>query len=65
MATRVACPLLALWAQEGAMNRLFDVLAAWRERASDVRGQVLPGGHFLPEGTPEQTLAELQTFLRS
>ena len=65
MATRVASPLLALWAQEGPMNRLFDVLAAWRERASDVRGKVLPGGHFLPEGTPEQTLAELQTFLRS
>jgi len=65
MATRVACPLLALWAQEGPMNRLFDVLAAWRERASDVRGKVLPGGHFLPEGTPEQTLTELQTFLRS
>ena len=65
LATQVGCPLLALWAQEGAMNRLFDVLAAWRERASDVRGKVLPGGHFLPEGTPEQTLSELQTFLRT
>jgi haloacetate dehalogenase len=65
IAKKIACPLLALWAQEGPMNRLFDVLAAWRERASDVRGKVLPGGHFLPEGTPEQTLAELQTFLRT
>jgi len=61
---KVACPLLALWAERGLMGRLFDVLATWRERASDVRGKALPGGHFLPEEMPEQTLTELQAFLR-
>jgi haloacetate dehalogenase len=62
---KVACPLLVLWAERGPMNQLFDVLAAWRERASDVRGKALPGGHFLPEELPEQTLAELRAFLRA
>ncbi|HEV2202065.1 MAG TPA: alpha/beta hydrolase [Bryobacteraceae bacterium] len=65
MNRKIACQLLVLWAEKGAMHRLFDVLATWRERASDVRGKPLPGGHFLPEELPDQTLAELRTFLRS
>jgi haloacetate dehalogenase len=62
---KIACPVLALWAERGVMGRLFDVLATWRERATTVSGKGLPGGHFLPEETPDQTLAELQTFLRA
>ena len=65
MNRKIACPLLVLWAEKGAMHRLFDVLATWRERASDVRGKPLPGGHFLPEELPDQTLAELRMFLRA
>jgi haloacetate dehalogenase len=63
LAKKIACPMLALWAERGAMHRLFDVLATWRERAQNVTGKALPGGHFLPEEAPEQTLAELQAFL--
>lgn len=62
---KIACPLLALWAERGAMHRMFDVLATWRERAENVSGKALPGGHFLPEESPEQTLAELRLFLRA
>jgi haloacetate dehalogenase len=47
------------------MNRMYDVLASWRERAANVSGKALPGGHFLPEEVPDQTLAELRMFLRS
>jgi haloacetate dehalogenase len=65
MNRKIACPLLVLWAEKGAMHRLFDVLATWRERASDVRGKALPGNHFLPEELPDQTYAELRGFLRS
>lgn len=61
---KVRCPVLALWGQHGAMHPLHDVLATWRERASDVRGKALPGGHWLPEELPEQVLAELTGFLR-
>src|SRR5258706_6913273 len=65
MNRKIACPLLVLWAEKGAMHRLFDVLATWRERASDVRGKALPGSHFLPEELPDQTHAELRAFLRA
>jgi haloacetate dehalogenase len=60
---KVACPLLALWAEHGAMHPLFDVLDTWKERASNVSGKPLPGGHFLPEESPEAVLHELRGFL--
>lgn len=59
---RVTCPLLVLWGAQGAMNRLYDVLASWRELADDVRGGTLPCGHFLPEECPEETAARLSEF---
>ncbi len=60
--TKLACPLLALWGEKAAMQRLYDVLACWRERAADVRGRALPCGHYLPEEAPGETLAELVAF---
>lgn len=65
LSRKVTCPLLALWAERGAMHPLFDVRAAWKERATNVTGKALPGGHFLPEEAPEETLAELFPFLRA
>jgi haloacetate dehalogenase len=59
---KVRCPLLALWGEKGLMERHYDVLATWRERATDVRGRKLRCGHYLPEEAPEDTLAELIGF---
>ncbi|MFP3326062.1 alpha/beta hydrolase, partial [Planococcus sp. SIMBA_160] len=58
------CPLLALWGARGAVGEMYDVLSVWRERASDVRGEALDCGHFLPEEAPEATLQALLAFLR-
>ena len=65
MNRKVACPLLTLWAERGAMGQMYDVLAVWRERASNVTGKGLPGGHSLQEDKPDETLAELLPFLRA
>ena len=65
LARRLACPVLALWGEKGAMERNYDVLAAWRERASDVRGRALPCGHFLAEEAPAEVIAETLAFLRA
>ncbi len=59
---KVACPLLALWGGRGLVARAYDVLACWRERASDVRGGPLDCGHFLPEEKPQETYAALREF---
>jgi haloacetate dehalogenase len=60
---RVEWPLLVLWGADGVVGRRYDVLAAWREKARDVCGAALPGGHFLPEEAPADTLAQLLAFL--
>ncbi len=53
---RIRCPMLALWGAEGAVGRNFDVLASWREWADDVRGEAVPGGHYVPEEAPHKFL---------
>jgi haloacetate dehalogenase len=60
---RMECPVLVLWGEYGLMQRYYDVIATWRERAEDVRGKMLPCGHYLPEECPEETLAGLLGFL--
>jgi haloacetate dehalogenase len=59
---KVECPLLALWGENGVIGKCFDPLALWRERASDVRGHALPGGHYLAEEVPELVADEFERF---
>ncbi|MDO8545188.1 MAG: alpha/beta hydrolase [Opitutaceae bacterium] len=62
---KVGCPVLVLWgADNPGVDALFDVRATWRERATDVRGRSLPGGHYLPEQLPEAVHAECLRFIR-
>ena len=61
-AKKLGCPLLVLWGENGAIERHFDCLALWRERAEDVRGHTLPGGHYLAEEVPEATAVALRAF---
>jgi haloacetate dehalogenase len=63
LALRVRCPTLAIWGEFGKMHTMFDVLATWREKATDVRGKPLASGHFIPEEAPAELLAELRGFL--
>jgi haloacetate dehalogenase len=62
---KIACPLLVLWGAKGNVGRLFDPMAVWRERASDVRGRAMPSGHNIQLEAPAETLAELRGFLRA
>jgi haloacetate dehalogenase len=55
-------PLLALWGADGVVARCFEPLALWRQRATDVRGHALPGGHYLAEELPDQVAAEFTAF---
>ena len=59
---RIECPLLVLWGARGVIERCYDALSVWRERARMVQGRALPCGHFLAEEAPDETLAELRAF---
>ena len=54
-----------LWAEKGAMDDLYDVMAIWRERGTKVTGRSLPGGHNLQEDVPDMVLAEIQGLLKT
>jgi haloacetate dehalogenase len=62
--SKLHMPLLALWGQHGAIETHFDCLALWRQRATQVQGRALPGGHYLAEELPDQVLAEWRAFFR-
>jgi haloacetate dehalogenase len=64
MSKKIECPVLTLWAERGPIGRQFDVLATWRERANNVSGKGLPGGHTLQESAPNETLAETRAFIK-
>ena len=63
---RIACPLLALWSAEGALDSWYvekgGPLALWRAWADDVQGRALNAGHFFPEEAPAETAEALQAF---
>ena len=62
---KIQCPLLTLWAANGAMGKLYDVLGIWKDEGVNVTGKGLPGNHSLQESAPKETLAEIQQFLRT
>ena len=64
LATRIAMPMLVLWGEKSHVNRSYKPIEAWRERAADVRGKMLPCGHYPAEQVPDETYAELRSFLQ-
>ncbi|MEO3430262.1 alpha/beta hydrolase [Pelagibius sp. CAU 1746] len=60
---KVRPPLLVLWGQLGVIERCYDVLGLWSQRAEEVSGRALPCGHFLAEEAPAETLEALLEFL--
>ena len=60
---KITCPLHVLWASDGAMGRMYDVLGIWKERGTQVTGAALTGGHNLQEANPSGVLGQLLPFL--
>jgi haloacetate dehalogenase len=60
---RIQCPLLAVWAGGGLVERFGDPLAIWRRWADQVGGRALRAGHFLMEESPGELVDQLIPFL--
>ena len=54
-----------LWAEKGAMGRIYDVLKIWKERGTKITGRSLPGGHNLQEDVPDMVLEEIQALVKA
>jgi haloacetate dehalogenase len=61
---KITVPLRVLWAEKGAMGRLYDVMGIWKEHGTKVTGRPLPGGHNLQEDVPDMVLEEIQALVK-
>lgn len=60
---RIEMPLLVLWGARSHSQRvLVDMLAVWRERATDVTGGPIDCGHYVNEEAPDAVLAAFHDF---
>ena len=55
-------PMLVLWGEKSHVNRSYKPIEAWKERATNVAGRMLPCGHYPAEQVPDETYAELAAF---
>jgi len=62
MNKKIQCPLLVLWGAKGFVNRTYDVLGVWHDRAEQIEGRALDCGHFLAEEAPAAVCDELLRF---
>jgi len=60
---KLTMPIHVLWGANGVIERCFDCLALWRERAGQVSGAALPSGHYMAEEIPAQISAQMSAFL--
>ena len=59
---KLAIPVLVLWGERSHVNRSYQPIEAWLERATDVRGKMLPCGHYPAEQSPDEMYRELRAF---
>jgi len=52
-----------LWGRRSAVGQLYaDVLAIWREAASDLTGGPVESGHYLQEEAPQAVIEAFERF---
>jgi haloacetate dehalogenase len=62
---KVQCPLRVLWGKQGVAGTLFDALGEWRKVSSQsVDGNGVNSGHYIPEETPEEVIANVLEFCK-
>ncbi len=63
---KVSCPVLAIWGEQGIIEKLFDPIALWSGKTNELVAKTFPCGHYIPEEQPEKTLdAFLKFFTNS
>jgi haloacetate dehalogenase len=62
-AKKIEQPLLVLWGTRGLPGG--SPLDIWREFGTNVSGEKIESGHFLPEENPQATLAALMAFFKA
>ena len=59
---RLDVPLRVYWAKRGVIEKCFDALALWQQRASNVSGEALNATHYMAEEIPQEIAMRMQAF---
>ncbi len=59
----LSCPTLVLWGKHGAVAQSYKPLLEWKKIATNVSGQELNSGHYIPEEIPDTLLNHSLDFL--
>lgn len=59
---RIQCPTLILWGTQNPVYKKKNMIQEWQKKATQVIGQGIDSGHFIPEEAPEETIEALKTF---
>ena len=63
---KLTMPILALWAKRGVIEKCFDALKLWQQRADKVEGESINATHYMAEEIPEEIAKRMsEFFLRS
>lgn len=59
---KLAMPIQVLWAKRGVIEKCFDALDLWRQRAERVQGEALDATHYMAEEIPDVIAAKMSDF---
>ncbi len=60
---KIEAKTLLVWGANGLVEKFFDPVYCWSRFCTDVRGQSVPCGHFVPEEAPIPLLEVVEAFL--
>ena len=60
---KIQAETLALWGENGLVERFFRPLECWAKFGDHIRGRTVPCGHFIPEEAPIPMLEAVEEFL--
>lgn len=61
---KLSMPLHVIWGKAGIIDRYYDAIQIWQERAETVTGQGIEGSHYFAEERPEETAEAIRSFLQ-
>jgi haloacetate dehalogenase len=59
---KIDVPLCILWGENGSVGKCFEPLKEWQKVATNIKGKMLPCGHYIPEEEPDLLLKEVESF---
>lgn len=60
---KLKMPTMVLWGGDGVVHKCFKPLQEWEAICTNVVGEALPCGHYIPEEAPEILLKKVLPFL--